>query len=421
MALFEGAMRSIAKAPARLVGVGRRRRRRRWRRRLIILILFVVLFPVVVLGQHDRSGSTTGPGANFTSLEPGTLEEVSRRTGIPTCAPQPTPDCVPALEAYISAAARPWRVPGGGTHNVDWSLLAAIGRKECDHGRLTNPRGCHAPDKNSCGARGPMQFLGNTWRNGTDPPTPRGDNCPGVGHFTGDPVGPPIPEGESGGYATDGDNCPEWATGCGDGTADPWNMFDAAHAAARYLIRNGVKDDPHRAVFAYNHSDSYVSGVLGQASEYKDAVANLVINPLADGTGGPATGDITDVPCPEAPPGKIYVDSSIAANLRSLLGAAGRVGLVLCGGGFRTREQQIERRIANGCPDVFTAQPEQCRTPTAIPGTSMHERGLAVDFTCRGALVSGGDPCFQWLVANAHRYGLKNLPSEPWHWSTNGG
>jgi hypothetical protein len=31
------------------------------------------------------------------------------------------------------------------------------------------------------------------------------------------------------------------------------------------------------------------------------------------------------------------------------------------------------------------------------------------------------DPEFQWLVANAYKYGLKNLPSETWHWSTNGG
>jgi D-alanyl-D-alanine carboxypeptidase len=29
-------------------------------------------------------------------------------------------------------------------------------------------------------------------------------------------------------------------------------------------------------------------------------------------------------------------------------------------------------------------------------------------------------PCFVWLAANAGTYGLKNLPSEPWHWSTNG-
>ena len=52
----------------------------------------------------------------------------------------------------------------------------------------------------------------------------------------------------------------------------------------------------------------------------------------------------------------------------------------------------------------------------------MHERGLAVDFTCNGGGVisSRSSPCFQWLNANAGSYGFHNLPSEPWHWSTNG-
>jgi LAS superfamily LD-carboxypeptidase LdcB len=52
----------------------------------------------------------------------------------------------------------------------------------------------------------------------------------------------------------------------------------------------------------------------------------------------------------------------------------------------------------------------------------MHERGLAIDFTCNGggAIGSRSSPCFQWLSGNASSYGFYNLPSEPWHWSTNG-
>jgi D-alanyl-D-alanine carboxypeptidase len=52
----------------------------------------------------------------------------------------------------------------------------------------------------------------------------------------------------------------------------------------------------------------------------------------------------------------------------------------------------------------------------------MHERGLAVDFTCNGGGVisSRSSPCFQWMSAHAGSYGFHNLPSEPWHWSTNG-
>jgi hypothetical protein len=50
----------------------------------------------------------------------------------------------------------------------------------------------------------------------------------------------------------------------------------------------------------------------------------------------------------------------------------------------------------------------------------MHERGLAIDFTCSAIVVQRTDKCFAWLTKNASRYGLYNLPDEPWHWSTNG-
>ena len=57
----------------------------------------------------------------------------------------------------------------------------------------------------------------------------------------------------------------------------------------------------------------------------------------------------------------------------------------------------------------------------SAPWASMHEQGLAIDFTASGSLItSRSSPAFQWMRSNAARYGLRNLPSEPWHWSTNG-
>ena len=50
----------------------------------------------------------------------------------------------------------------------------------------------------------------------------------------------------------------------------------------------------------------------------------------------------------------------------------------------------------------------------------MHERGLAVDFTQHGRALTRESGGFRWLMQNAARFGLKNLPSEPWHWSVNG-
>lgn len=54
--------------------------------------------------------------------------------------------------------------------------------------------------------------------------------------------------------------------------------------------------------------------------------------------------------------------------------------------------------------------------PVARPGYSNHQMGAAIDF----ANCSRGSATFDWLVANADKYGYKNLPSESWHWSPNG-
>jgi cell wall-associated NlpC family hydrolase len=145
------------------------------------------------------------------------------------------------LVLYQRAAAR---------FGIDWAVLAAVGKLECDHGRLQAP-GCNPPGTvNRAGATGPMQFLGPTWRAGT----PLG-TVPGVG--------PPTTSAAEG-YATDGD---------GDGLADVWNPADAIAAAARLLRANGAPADYRRALFAYNPSAAYVDRVLAKAEEYRGVFA----------------------------------------------------------------------------------------------------------------------------------------------------
>src|SRR3954469_18291967 len=47
-------------------------------------------------------------------------------------------------------------------YGVDWAVLAAIGKIECDHGR-SQALGCNPPGTvNTAGATGPMQFIGST-------------------------------------------------------------------------------------------------------------------------------------------------------------------------------------------------------------------------------------------------------------------
>ena len=121
--------------------------------------------------------------------------------------------------------------------------------------------------------------------------------------------------------------------------------------------------------------------------------------------------------------GGITVATEIASRLQELLAAAGADGFSLGGSGYRSSDGQAAARRSN-CGgsnyDVYERPASQCRPPTARPGQSMHERGLAIDFTWNGALITSRNTAFQWLTRNAGRFGLANLPAEPWHWSTNG-
>lgn len=113
---------------------------------------------------------------------------------------------------------------------------------------------------------------------------------------------------------------------------------------------------------------------------------------------GPKTGQLVDVPG-----GK--VDASIADNVKKMLNDAKKEGVDLqISSSYRSREEQerLYQAYLNGTGNL-----------AAKPGSSNHESGLAIDFKN----TSGA---YDWLKKNAGRYGLKNLPSEPWHYSTNG-
>jgi zinc D-Ala-D-Ala carboxypeptidase len=117
----------------------------------------------------------------------------------------------------------------------------------------------------------------------------------------------------------------------------------------------------------------------------------------------------------------VTVNKIVAFAFQRMIDDAGKAGIPLSGGGFRTRQQQIALRVANGCPDIFLAPSSSCKVPTAVPGRSLHELGLAIDISSNGRSVNDRKgAAFTWLAANAARYGFVNLPSEPWHWSITG-
>jgi Transglycosylase SLT domain len=152
----------------------------------------------------------------------GLLEPPARAAPAPKpAAGQPRPSQaagadIPAgyLRVYRQAGAR-YRIP--------WPVLAAIGKVESDHGRSRLP-GVRS-GSNWAGACGPMQI-----------------GC--------------VPGSRAGNA---------WAR---YGQGRPHDPADAIPAAARYLVDHGARHNLDQALFAYNHSWSYVARVKAIARRY---------------------------------------------------------------------------------------------------------------------------------------------------------
>ena len=56
----------------------------------------------------------------------------------------------------------------------------------------------------------------------------------------------------------------------------------------------------------------------------------------------------------------------------------------------------------------------------AIPGNSNHQLGIAIDFGGNGQFLGKGNKMWEWLNKNAAKFGYKQYPPEPWHWSPDG-
>jgi hypothetical protein len=165
-----------------------------------------------------------------------------------------------------------------------------------------------------------------------------------------------------------------------------------------------------------------------QQAEDEDALVNAGVDPAdPNAPTGPITitieGGLAVVSCPEGL-GSITVAGVIARNLQGMLNLAAEQGLPMCGDGWRDTAEQVALRKAHcGTSNyaIYQMPASSCHPPTARPGTSMHEKGLAVDFTCGGAgAVGWGDDCHDFLRAHAADFGLYPLSGEPWHWSIDG-
>ncbi|MHB1809229.1 MAG: lytic murein transglycosylase [Solirubrobacteraceae bacterium] len=163
------------------------------------------------------------------------------------------------LPIYQAAAAQ---------YGVSWQVLAAINEVETDYGNDLNV--------STAGAIGWMQFMPSTWLQ----------------------------------YGVDVQNT---------GYADPYNPVDAIFAAARYLQAAGAAKSLTTAVFAYNHSQSYVESVMLRAkliAHYPSSVI-ATLTGLAEGQmpvkDALATGEV-ELPAPSSSPTALRASGASSAS-----------------------------------------------------------------------------------------------------------
>ena len=175
------------------------------RRTIILVCLFTLA--VTLYGVAEDLGL----------LEPPAQAAPARK---PTAGP-PVPSRTAAAD--IPAGYRRLYRSAGARYRVPWSVLAAIGKVESDHGRARLP-GVRS-GSNWAGACGPMQL-------GCVPGSKAGNAWARYGH------------------------------------GRPHDPANAIPAAARYLVDHGARHNLGQAIFAYNHSRAYVAKVKQLARQY---------------------------------------------------------------------------------------------------------------------------------------------------------
>lgn len=160
----------------------------------------------------------------------------------------------------------------------------------------------------------------------------------------------------------------------------------------------------------------YLDALAGAGS------ATAVLQP--DGTWKPVVQGLpTQADMRLVPGTTMWVHHLVFDAVTAMVMAAAADGVTLGGSAFRDTQRQIELRRSHcgaSFDAIFNAPSSSCAPPTARPGMSMHERGLALDLTEGGSTLTRSSAAFAWLSEHAAEYGFFNLPSEPWHWSVNG-
>lgn len=203
--------------------------------------------------------------------------------------------------------------------------------------------------------------------------------------------------------------------------AGSYPNFQVADWNAKAATIEGF-DEMRAADGVHYNADGY-----RQYGQFIASAATGLANPngmcgSAAGSAGVVIDINTGLPIELCPIQNATTNCQIVNELTAMIAAAGSQGTTLTvGNSYRSSDQQIELRKKHCGTShfaIYEMSASSCSPPTARPGTSRHERGLAIDFANCSTRSTG---CYQWLAANAESFGFYNLPSEAWHWSVDGG
>ena len=293
-------------------------------------------------------------------------------------------DGIPAIAMRAYVAAEETMADADPDCHVSWSLLAAIGRVESNHGRFggarLNPDGTTSRpirgvpldgsgpvarimdtddgrldgDRTYDRAVGPMQFIPSSWRR----------------------------------VASDGND---------DGRSDPNNIYDAALAAGVYLCAgDGDLRDPHdreQAVLRYNRSQSYADTVIALAESYE-----------REQDGRP----LPDVDPSDTPPAVVGTPTLPPANPGPPPGLGGRTPSSPTTGTTRPRPGST----------TSTTRPSSSTTTTTRPSTSSSTTSTTSATSSTTSSTTTSTSSSTTSTTNPgpilHQVGGGRLPSGPW-------
>lgn len=128
----------------------------------------------------------------------------------------------------------------------------------------------------------------------------------------------------------------------------------------------------------------------------------------------------------------IYVDSRIYPNLQDMFDDAREQGIYpVVSEGYRTHEEQqniMDDKISSFIDEGYSKKDAQnlAKDWVALPGTSEHELGMALDINADTS-ISSDEQIYSWLAENAYKYGfilrypsgkecITGIDYEPWHY-----